>query len=115
MSSPKIAKAGELNRNQVDLWKHRYSEEGLAGLRGRDRSGRPVTYGPHDRLTLVKTITTRPVESGQSGSRRLKARMPMPEVARILHDDHGIGISYSQVCGGSARNSRSIRGRTGCG
>ena len=97
VSSPKIAEAVELNRNQVDLWKNRYAEEGLDGLRDRERSGRPPVYGPHDRLKLVKTITTRPVESGQSGSRRLKARMSMPEVARILHDDHGIGISYSQV------------------
>ena len=84
VSSPKIAEIVGVNRNQVDLWKHRYRDEGLAGLGDRDRPGRPPTYGPEDRLMLVKTITTRPVEDGQLSPKRRKARMSMPEVARIL-------------------------------
>ena len=97
VSSPKIAEVVGVNRNQVDLWKHRYRDEGLDGLVDRDRSGRPPVYGPVERLTLVKTITTRPPESGQLSSKRRKARMSMPEVAKILNDDHGIAISESQV------------------
>jgi transposase len=97
VSSPKIAEVVGVNRNQVDLWKHRFRDEGLDGLGDRDRSGRPQVYGPEDRLTLVKTITTRPPESGQLTPKRRKARMSMPEVARILNDDHGIAISESQV------------------
>lgn len=97
MSSPKIADAVGVNRNQVDLWKRRYVADGLDGLCDLPRSGRPQTYGPEDRLTLVKTITTRPPESGQLASKRRKARMSMPEVARILRDDHDIPISESQV------------------
>ena len=58
VSSPKIAEMVGVNRNQVDLWKNRYRDHGLDGLRDRDRSGRPPIYGPEDRLTLVKTITT---------------------------------------------------------
>ncbi|MEJ7801216.1 MAG: helix-turn-helix domain-containing protein [Ilumatobacter sp.] len=86
-----------VNRNQVDLWKHRYRVGGLDGLRDRDRPGRPHVYGPEDRLTLVKTITTRPPEAGQLCGVRRKARMSMPEVARILNEDHDISISESQV------------------
>lgn len=97
VSSPKIAAEVGLNRNQVDLWKHRYRDEGLDGLRDRDRSGRPPVYGPAERLTLVKTITTRPVEQGQLSPVRRKARMSMPEVTRILNEQHGIAISESQV------------------
>lgn len=97
VSSPKIGETVGLGRNQVDLWKHRYRDEGLDGLRDRDRSGRPPIYGPEDHLTLVKTITTRPPEDGQLSPVRRKARMSMPEVTRILNDDHGIGISESQV------------------
>jgi transposase len=97
VSSPKIGVVVGLNRNQVDLWKRRYREEGLAGLVDRPRSGRPVTYGPFERLTLVKTITTRPAEDGQLSNRRVKARMSMPEVARRMRDHHGIPISDSQV------------------
>lgn len=97
VSSPQIAEVVGMNRNQVDLWKHRYRDEGLDGLRDRDRSGRPVIYGPEDRLTLVKTITTRPPEDGQLSAKRRKARMSMPEVARILNKQHRIGISESQV------------------
>jgi transposase len=96
-SSPTIGDAVGLNRNQVDVWKRRYREKGLDGLTDRQRSGRPLVYGPQDRLTLVKTITTRPVEDGQLGPRRLKARMSMPEVARRLRIEHGIAISDSQV------------------
>ena len=97
ISSPKIAAAVGVNRNQVDVWKHRYRDEGLDGLDDRDRSGRPTIYGPEDRLTLVKTITTRPPETGQLTTLRRKARMSMPEVARILNDEHDIAISESQV------------------
>jgi transposase len=97
VSSPKIAAAVGVNRNQVDVWKHRYRNEGLDGLRDRERSGRPAVYGPEDRLTLVKTITTRPPEDGQLATKRRKARMSMPEVARILNDQHDIEISESQV------------------
>ena len=97
ISSPKIAAVVGLNRNQVDRWKHRYRDGGLDGLCDRDRPGRPQVYGPEDRLTLVKTITTRPVEDGQLSTKRRKARMSMPEVARILNDKHDINISESQV------------------
>jgi transposase len=97
VSSPKIAEVVGVNRNQVDLWKRRFRDEGLDGLGDRDRSGRPQVYGPEDRLTLVKTITTRPPESGQLSAKRRKTRMSMPEVARILNDDHDIAISESQV------------------
>ena len=97
VSSPVIGAAVGLNRNQVDAWKRRFREEGLDGLGDRPRSGRPRVYGPEDRLRLVKTITTRPVEDGQCGARRLKARMSMPEVGRIMRERYGIAISDSQV------------------
>lgn len=97
VSSPKIGAVVGVNRNQVDLWKHRYVESGLEGLVDRARSGRPVIYGPYERLTLVKTITTRPAEPGQLSGTRVKARMSMPEVGRRLREVHGIAISDSQV------------------
>lgn len=97
MGSGAIGKIVGLSRVQTDLWRHRYRVEGLDGLRDRDRSGCPPTYGPEDRLTLVKTITTRPVETGQSGGKRVKARMSIPEVTAVLNDVHGIKISYSQT------------------
>jgi transposase len=97
ISSPRIAEVVGVNRNQVDVWKHRYRDDGLGGLVDRERPGRPQVYGPEERLLLVKTITTRPAESGQLSPQRRKARMSMPEVARILNDEHGIEISESQV------------------
>ena len=97
LSSPVIGGVVGLNRNQVDVWRRRWREEGLAGLADRPRPGRPRVYGPAERLALVKTITTRPPEAGQLARRRLKARMSMPEVGRIMRDDLGIAISDSQV------------------
>ena len=96
-SSPKIAEVVGINRNQVDQWKRRYVNEGLDGLADQKRSGRPPTYGPFERLTLVKTITTRPREPGQMSGYRAKARMSMPEVGRQLREVHDIAISDSQV------------------
>jgi transposase len=86
-----------LSLRQVDTWRHRYKGDGLDGLRDLPRSGCPQTFSPQDRLTLVKTITTRPVETGQSTGKRVKARMSIPEVTAILNDVHGIKISYSQT------------------
>lgn len=97
LSSPAIGEAVGLNRNRVDDWRRRYVEGGVDALADRPRSGRPRVYGPEERLALVKTITTRPAEQGQSGPRRLKARMSMPEAARRLREHHGIAISDSQV------------------
>ena len=97
LSSRVVGEAVGMSRNQVDVWRHRWRGEGLAGLADRPRSGRPPVYGPSERLALVKTITTRPPEAGQLGGRRLKARMSMPEVGRILREVHGIPISDSQV------------------
>ena len=96
-SSPVIGAAVGLDRNRVDAWRRRFRDEGLEGLADRARSGRPRVYGPQERLTLVKTITTRPAEPGQRGGRRLKAPMSMPEAARQLREHHGIAISDSQV------------------
>jgi transposase len=96
-SSVAISDKVGLNRNQVDRWRHRYAESGIKALKDGFRSGRPPTYGPVERLQLVKTITTRPAESGQLSGRRVKARMSIPEVAVELNTKHGIGISYSQT------------------
>lgn len=96
-SSPDIARVVGINRNQVDEWKHRFVAEGLKGLVDRERSGRPLVYGPFERLTLVKTITTRLPEQGQLSSRRIKTRMSMPEVGRRLREVHDIPISDSQT------------------
>ncbi len=97
LSSPVIGEAVGLNRNRVDVWRRRWRGEGLEGLGDRPRSGRPLVYGPAERLALVKTITTRPAEPGRLGGRRLRARMSMPEVARVLRERRGIAISDSQV------------------
>ena len=97
LSSSVIGEAVGLNRNRVDDWRRRYVEGGVDALGDRPRSGRPAVYGPQERLALVKTITTRPAEPAQSGGRRLKARMSMPEAARLLRERHGIPISDSQV------------------
>ena len=96
-SSPDIGDLVGMNRNQVDTWKHRFVAQGLDGLRDRPRAGRPLVYGPFERLMLVKTITTRPSEAGQLTGRRIKARMSMPEVGRRLREVHGIAISDSQT------------------
>lgn len=96
-ADPEIVAEVGLSRDRVREWRHRFLEQGLAGLKDRPRSGRPLVYGPYERLMLVKTITTRPPEAGQLTDRRRKARMSVPEVGQQMRETLGIPISDSQV------------------
>lgn len=60
------------------------------------RDDQPI-YGPFERLTLVTTITPRPVEPGQRSGNRAKACTSMLEVGQRLREVHHIPISDSQV------------------
>ena len=93
MSSPKISDVVGLNRNQVDVWKHRYVDGGIGALVDEARSGRPPVYGPWERLMLTRTITTRPLETDPACR---KARLSIPEVGRRIRAA-GIPMSDSQV------------------
>lgn len=76
-----------MHYNQVAVWRRRYAEVGLAGLADGERSGRPPVYDHDDVLLLVKTVTEPPPDA---------ARWTMEAIARRMND-HGVGISASQV------------------
>jgi transposase len=76
-----------LNPDQVSVWRRRYRERGMAGLRDDPRPGRPLVYGHDDRLRIVKTICEEPPAPA--------SRWTMDAVAHALADD--VGISASQV------------------
>jgi transposase len=53
-----IAREVGLSPQSVSKWRLRFLEMGLKGLDDADRSGRPLVYGPTDRLVLMAKVTS---------------------------------------------------------
>jgi transposase len=69
-----IAKSLSMNRLSVALWRRRFAEERLAGLRDRPRSGRSTTYPDSDRVRVIEMACTRAAEAETQWSVRSLAR-----------------------------------------
>jgi transposase len=84
----KIAPKVGLSDQSVCKWRRQFLEFGLSGLNDAPRSGRPLVYGPTDRLVLMAKVTEEHplVDSQWSHSSLAQA---MAEV--------GISISASQI------------------
>jgi transposase len=52
-----IARVVGLSEQSVCKWRIRFRDRGLAGLDDAPRSGRPLVYGPTDRLVLMAKVT----------------------------------------------------------
>ncbi len=77
-----------LSKQAVCKWRRRFLNDGLQGLDDAPRSGRPLVYGPTERLVLMAKVTEEhpQVDSQWSHSSLAQAM-----------DDAGIGISPSQI------------------
>ena len=82
--SPRIG----LSKQSVSKWRQRFLKEGLAGLDDAERSGRPLVYGPTERLVLMAKVTEEHPEVDSQWSHS--------ELERAM-DAAGIGISASQI------------------
>lgn len=87
-SNREIGETIGMHYNQVAVWRRRYLEFGLAGLRDADRPGRPPVYDHDDVLLLVKTVTESPPDEA--------TRWTMEAIAARMNE-YGVGISASQV------------------
>lgn len=84
----RIAKEVGLSPQSVSKWRIRFSELGLSGLDDAERSGRPLVYGPTDRLVLMAKVTSElPEFSSQWSHSELHGAM----------SEAGIAISASQI------------------
>lgn len=63
-SAPAIAAALGCSRPTAYAWIRRFNEQGLAGLQGRPRAGRPPTYTPEQRAEVVAAALTEPKDLG---------------------------------------------------
>ncbi|MGH9486950.1 MAG: IS630 family transposase [Terriglobales bacterium] len=54
----RIAREVGLSPQSVSKWRLRFLELGLDGLEDAERSGRPLVYGPTDRLVLMAKVTS---------------------------------------------------------
>lgn len=62
LSPPQIAGAMGLYGDTVRFWLKRFNERGLEGLEEAMRSGRPPTYSPEERSTVIRLALTRPAD-----------------------------------------------------
>src|SRR5487761_1433576 len=83
-----IAKQVGFSPQSVSKWRIRFSELGLSGLDDAERSGRPLVYGPTDRLVLMAKVTSEHPEFSSQWSHS--------ELAEAMAAA-GIGISASQI------------------
>lgn len=83
-----IAPVVGLSRQAVCKWRRRFLDGGLKGLEDAPRSGRPLVYGPTDRLVLMAKVTEEhPEFSSQWSHSELHEAMTTA----------GISISASQI------------------
>jgi transposase len=83
-----IAKEVGLSPQSVSKWRIGFRDHGLKGLEDADRSGRPLVYGPTDRLVLMAKVTSELPEFSSQWSHA--------ELAHAMAAA-GIGISASQI------------------
>ncbi|WP_234335219.1 IS630 family transposase [Streptomyces variegatus] len=76
-SNARIARETRLHLDTVRRWRHRFAEQGLAGLRDRQRSGRPSSFTPVQAAEVKALACRLPAESGVPLS-----RWSCPELAR---------------------------------
>ncbi|WP_405676430.1 helix-turn-helix domain-containing protein [Streptomyces sp. NBC_00868] len=73
----RIARATGLHLDTVRRWRHRFAEQGLAGLQDRQRSGRPPVFTSLQAAEVTALACRLPAESGVPLS-----RWSCPELAR---------------------------------
>ena len=77
-----------LSKQSVSKWRQRFLKKGLDGLEDAERSGRPLVYGPTERLVLMAKVTEEHPEVDPQWSHS--------ELERAM-GAAGIGISASQI------------------
>ncbi|HEY6358056.1 MAG TPA: IS630 family transposase [Vicinamibacterales bacterium] len=88
VSGRQIAREVRLSPQAVSKWRIRFRDLGLDGLDDAPRSGRPLVYGPTDRLVLMAKVTSEhPEFSSQWSHSELREAMTTA----------GIPISSSQI------------------
>lgn len=91
LSAPQIAAKMELCGHTVRFWLKRFNERGLQGLQEDMRSGRPPTYSPEERSTVIRLALTRP------------SALDLPFACWTLDrlvaslSEHGIGMRRSRI------------------
>src|SRR5665213_824674 len=88
MVGRRVAKEVGLSPQAVCKWRIRFRDLGLSGLDDAERSGRPLVYGPTDRLVLMAKVTSELPE--------FAAQWSHSELAEAM-GDAGIAISASQI------------------
>jgi len=88
VSGRRIAKEVGLSPQSVSKWRIGFRDHGLVGLEDAERSGRPLVYGPTDRLVLMAKVTSEVPEFSSQWSHS--------ELAEAMAAA-GIGISASQI------------------
>jgi transposase len=89
MSSRKISREIGMHESHVAMWRQRFLADGLDGLNDAPRPGRPLIYGPEDRLKIVALATS------QRDPDEPEAGWTYEALTEALRDE--VGISCSQL------------------
>jgi transposase len=89
---PAIAAQLQIGQDVVRLWLKRFNAEGLVGLEGRPRSGRPATYTPEQVGEVIAAALTHPQALGQPFGSWTFVRL-----ARYLNEEKGLAIKHSRI------------------
>ena len=55
-----VARQVGVRPNTVGVWRRRFAERGIAGLRDEPRSGKPARYGPELRDRILRQLESPP-------------------------------------------------------
>jgi transposase len=91
LSPPQIAGSMGLCGDTVRFWLKRFNARGLTGLEETMRSGRPPTYSPEERATVIRLALTRPGELDLPF-----ACWTLDRLVAYL-GEHGIGMRRSRI------------------
>ena len=62
MRNDEVAQKLSIRPNTVGVWRKRFSEQGIQGLRDQARSGKPATYGPDLKSRILSQLEQSPPE-----------------------------------------------------
>ena len=100
----KIARDPGCTENTVREWRNRFAEQGIPGIFGRPRPGRPEIHGPSVRLLIVATATPVPPDGESCWSQ--------DSIVRHLRER---GLEVSRATAGRALADAKVRPHKVCG
>ncbi len=87
-----VARQQGVDRRTVELWRHRFNEQGMVGLKDRPRSGCPRTYTAEQVSEVIALAFTDPHQLGLPF-----ACWTLDRLQAYLVEEQGVGMKRSRI------------------